>query len=167
MGCPRLLLQSTVCPDSEHQSVPTEWKPPHSIQVRTPIRCPQAQATSGGLCCGFGFLSPVPEVTQWVLGLHLLQGQSHKLVVRNSQMVPTEWAVLAPGKTPVPQLAAADKVREVSYGQKQPPGSCAKPQAHTPIPASPIPPSGKAAAEDEGKEGSNPAIVPRLPGDIP
>lgn len=28
-------------------------------------------------------------------------------------------------------LAAADNVREVSYGQKQPPDSCAKPQAHT------------------------------------
>lgn len=54
-----------------------------------PIQCPQAQATSRGLRCGFRFLSPVLEVTQWVPSLHLLQGQSHKLVV-GSQMIPAE-----------------------------------------------------------------------------
>lgn len=53
------------------------------------IQCPQVQATSRGLRCGLRFLSPVLEVTQWVPSLHLLQGQSHKLVV-GSQMIPTE-----------------------------------------------------------------------------
>lgn len=33
-GCPKLLPQSTVCPDSEHQNVPTEWEA-HSDQART------------------------------------------------------------------------------------------------------------------------------------
>lgn len=55
-----------------------------------PLQCPQAQAASRRLCCGLRFPSPVLEVTQRVLGLHLLQGQSRKLVWGMSQMVPTE-----------------------------------------------------------------------------